>query len=221
MSAKLKEKKVIAGIVAVAILAVVLVLTIPLSDNDVADNNEIPDNNVAATVNGEKIMQEDVAELQELYAAQGMPISEEEALEQLIMQEVVYQAAELGDYIPTSEEAKQELEAQLAMMGMTMEDFQEQLEAVGLSYEEYLEDFRAQLAIEDYLYDAVEVPGVTEEEARKFYEDWKQMLPEEQEPPPFEEIESEIIMHLEQEKQQEVMFDLIDELMAEADVEYM
>ena len=106
-------------------------------------------------------------------------------------------------------------------MEMTMEEFQEQLEVQGLSYQEHLEDFRAQLAIQDYLYDAVEVPEVTEEDVKEFYEAWKQMLPEEQEPPHFEELKSEIIMHLEQQKQQEAIVPFIEELRAKADIEYM
>jgi len=215
MISKLKENKAIVGMAVAIILAMVLVSTIPLTNNAVPEN-AVPGNNIAATVNGEVIMQEDVAEMQELYGMQ-----EEQALEQLIMLEVLYQAAELGDYIPTREEVEQELEAQLAMMGMSIEDFQEILEEEDICYEEYLEDYGAQLAIEDYLYDTVEVPEVSEEEAREFYEAWKQSFPEAQEPPPFEEIKSEIIMHLGKEKQQEAMFLLIEELIAEADIEYM
>ncbi len=210
MSAKLKEKKVIAGIVAVAVLVVVLVLTIPVTDNG------LPDNNVAATVNGEKIMQEDVAEMQQVYAAQDIPISEEEVLEQLIMQEVVYQAA--TEYLPTEEEAEEQLEAQVAMMGWTMEEFRDMLEEEGLSYDEQLEDFRRQTAIQDYLQDAVTVPEVTEEEAREFYEEYKQQYPEE-ELPPFEEVEPQIVMQLEQQKQQEAIGPFIEELIEKADIE--
>ncbi|MFO7774089.1 MAG: hypothetical protein R6V59_09225 [Dehalococcoidia bacterium] len=205
MSAKLKQGKVIAGIAAAAILVVVvLVLTV------------VPGNDVAATVNGEEIMQEDVAEMQELYAAQGMPISEEQALEQLIRQEVLYQAA--AEYLPTEEEAEEQLEAQVAMMGMTMEEFHEALEAEGLCYDEQMEDFRRYLAIENYLDEAVEVPEVTEEEAREFYEEYKQQYPEE-ELPPFEEAEPQIVMQLEQQKQQEAMGPFIEELREKADIE--
>lgn len=203
MSAKLKQRKVIAGIVAIAVVAVVLVLTIPPDD-------------VAATVNGEEIMQEDVAEMQELYAAQGMPISEEQALEQLIQQEVLYQAA--AEYLPTEEEAEEQLEAQVAMMGMTMEEFHEALQNEGLSYDEQLKDFRRQLAIQDFLHEAVEAPEVTEEEAKEFYEEYKQQYPEE-ELPPFEEVEPQIVMQLEQQKQQEAMGPFIEELREKADIE--
>jgi len=216
VSAKLKQGKVIAGIVAIAVVAVVLVLTIPLADNDVPVNNDVPDNNVAATVNGEEIMQEDVAEMQELYEAQGMPISEEEVLEQLIMQEVLYQAA--TEYLPTEEEAEEQLEAQVAMMGMTMDEFHEALEAEGLSYDEQLEDFRRQLAIQGFLHEEVEVPEVTEEEAREFYDEYKQQHPD-QELPPFEEVKPQIVMQLEEQRQQEAMGPFIEELVEKADIE--
>lgn len=203
MSSKLKQGKVIAGIVAIAVVAVVLALTIPLDD-------------VAATVNGEEIMQEDVAEMQKLYEAQGMPISEEQALEQLIQQEVLYQAA--AEYLPAEEEAEEQLEAQVAMMGMTMPEFREALEDQGLCYDEQLKDFRRQLAIHDFLHEEVEVPEVTEEEAKEFYEEYKQQHPEE-ELPPFEEVEPQIVMQLEQQRQQEAMGPFIEELIEGAEIE--
>jgi len=203
VSAKLKQGKVIAGIVAIAVVAVVLVLTIPPDD-------------VAATVNGEEIMQEDVAEMQDLYEGQGMPISEQQALDQLIRQEVLHQAA--TEYLPTEEEAEEQLEAQVAMMGMTMDEFHKALEAQGLSYDDQLKDFRRQLAVQGFLHEEVEVPEVTEEEAREFYEEYKQQHPEE-ELPPFEEVEPQIVMQLEEQRQQEAMGPFIEELVEEADVE--
>jgi len=220
MKSTLKQWKVIAGIATIAVVAVVLALTIPSADNGVPDNDEAPAAKVAATVNGEEIIQADVAEVQQLYAAQGMPISEAQALEQLIQERVLYQAAELGDFVPTEEDAEEQMEAQVAMMGMTMEEFHQALEAEGLCYDEQLEDFRRRLAIQNYLSEAIGTPEVTEEEAREFYEDYEQQYPED-ELPPFEEIKAQIITHLEQEKQQAAVLLVIEELVEEADVEYM
>ena len=82
-----------------------------------------------------------------------------------------------------------------------------------------MQDFQRQLAINSYLDDAVQVPEVTEIEARVFYENYKQQSPEE-ELPPFEQLKSEIMALLEQQKQQEATSLLIEELKEKADIEY-
>jgi hypothetical protein len=117
------------------------------------------------------------------------------------------------------DEAEQELEARVALSGRTMEDFEADLAKSGFSYEEYLQDFQRQLAINSYVDDAVQVPEVTEIEARVFYEDYKQQSPEE-EFPPFEQLKSEIMALLEQQKRQEATSLLIEELKEKADIEY-
>jgi parvulin-like peptidyl-prolyl isomerase len=148
-----------------------------------------------------------------------MQISEEEALEQLIAETVLYQEAEQQGYAPTMDEAEQELEARVASSGRTMEDLEADLAKSGFSYEEYLQYFQRQLAINSYLDDAVQVPEVTELEARVFYENYKQESPE-AELPPFEQLKSEIMALLEQQKQQEATSLLVEELKEKADIEY-
>ena len=220
MRSKLRQGRAIAAIVAAAILTAVLVLTVVADNGVLPGNDEMPASGVVATVNGVEITQADVVELRALHeTTYDRSIPPEAALEQLIMMEVVYQAAESGDYLPTAEETRERLEAQLDMMGMTMDDFEEMLEERGLCYDEQVEDFRRELAMQDYLQHAVAVPEITEEKVREFYEDWKQTLPAEQDPPSFEDMEEQIIMHLQQEKQQEATFDLIDGLIEAAGIE--
>jgi len=200
----------IAGIAAVAVLAVVLVLA--------ATGAPGPD--VVARVNGEKIMAEDVAAVQARYLQYGMNLTPVQALAELIMEELVYQEAKHEGHLLAMEEAEQELRAQLGAANLTLEDLQVQLDSYEISYEEYLEDFRRQLAIDDYMAAEVPVPEVTDEEAREFYEVYRQQLPDE-DVPPFEEVKSQIIAHLEQEMQQEAVLLLIEDLKQKADIEYM
>ncbi len=208
-----KKGKFIAGaavIVAAAVLTAALVLATIAA----------PGSEVVARVNGEAITAGDVAKLRvKLYESYRMQISEEEALEQLIEETVLYQEAEQQGYAPTMDEAEQELEARVASSGRTMEDFEADLAKSGFSYEEYLQDFQRQLAINSYLDDAVQVPEVTELEARVFYENYKQESPE-AELPPFEQLKSEIMAFLEQQKQQEATSLLIEELKEKADIKY-
>lgn len=208
-----KKGKFIAGaavIVAAAVLTAALVLATIAA----------PGSEVVARVNGEAITAGDVTKLRvKLYESYRMQISEEEALEQLIAETVLYQEAEQQGYAPTMDEAEQELEARVASSGRTMEDFEADLAKSGFSYEEYLQDFQRQLAINSYLDDAVQVPEVTELEARVFYENYKQESPE-AELPPFEQLKSEIMALLEQQKQQEATSLLIEELKEKADIKY-
>lgn len=211
-----KKGKFIAGaavIVAAAVLTAALVLA----------TTAAPGSEVVARVNGEAITAGDVTKLRvKVYESYRMQISEEEALEQLIEETVLYQEAEQQGYAPTMDEAEQELEARVASSGRTMEDFKADLAKSGFSYfsyEEYLQDFQRQLAINSYLDDAVQVPEVTELEASVFYEDYKQQSPE-AELPPFEQLKSEIMALLEQQKQQEATSLLIEELKEKADIEY-
>ena len=179
-----KKGKFIAG---AAVIVAAAVLTAALVFATIA----APGSEVVARVNGEAITAGDVTKLRvKAYESYQMQISEEEALEQLIAETVLYQEAEQQGYAPTMDEAEQELEARVASSGRTMEDFKADLAAKsGFSYEEYLQDFQGQLAINSYLDDAVQVPEVTELEARVFYEDYKQQSPEE-ELPPFEQLKS-------------------------------
>ena len=192
------------GIVGVAALAVVLALAIMM----------IPRAEVAARVNGERITAEDVEEMQARYG-----ISHDQALDHLITKTILLQEATKGGYLPTLEDAEFELHTQLAAVNMTREDLDLQLELYGISYEEYLEGYRTDLAIQNYLEAAVEVPEVTEEEVEALYDYYRQIVPEDQ-LPPLEEIEEFLIAELEQQKHEEAISALIDELKEKARIKY-
>ncbi len=192
---------VIAGVAALVVVLVLVVMMVPRAE-------------VAARVNGERITAEDVEELQARHG-----ISHDQALEHLITKTILLQEAEKGGYLPTLEDVEFELHTQLAAMNMTREDLDVQLEIYGISYEEYLEGYRTELAIQSYLEATVEVPEVTEEEVEERYDFYRQTVPEEQ-LPPFEEIEAYLVMELEQEKHQEAISALIDELKEQASITY-
>lgn len=203
----------IAGIAAVAVLTVVLILA----------TVGAPDPDVVARVNGEKIMADDVAAVQARYLQYGMNLTPVQALEELIIEELVYQEAKHEGHLLAMEEAGQELHAHLGAANLTLEDLQVQLDSYEMSYEEYLEDFRRQLAIDDYMAAEVPVPEVTNEEAWEYYEDYREsyLLRYPDQPfPPFEQVQSEIVNSLSQEKQQEAMLILIEELKDKADITY-
>lgn len=197
----------------------------------VPDNTEvdIPDvdnpfesvkGNVVAVVNDEEIMSEDVAQIQQTFLMQGQQISEEDALEQVIVQKVLEQEVQQENIVVTTEDAENLIEQQLMMQGATLDEYKEQLQTQGISYEDDLESVKNQIAIQNYL--DVQLEGqsfvVSEEEAQEFYEMYKLESPEEV--PPYEELEPQIVMTLEQQKQQEAINVFIQELLTTAVIEY-
>jgi len=209
----IKQRKRIVGI---AVIAAVAVLTATLLLIAIAP----PGSKVIAIVNGKAITAGEVTKLRaKAYESYRTQMSDEEALEQLIAEALLYQEAEQQGYALSMNEAEQELKARMTSANKTMEDLTAELAKFGLSYEEYLQDFQRQLAINSYLNDTIQVPEVTESEASEFYENYTQQHPE-SEYPPFEQLKSQIIALLKQQKQQNAINLRIDELKDKADIQY-
>ena len=221
MSLTRRQWKIIAGIAAVAVLATVVVLmTAGAPDDDAA-----PGNLVLATVNGEEITAGEVARIQQrMLRWDNIVVEEEEVLEQLIVERVLYQEAKREGYEPTLEETEWEVRMAMTDTGMQVEELYARLAEEGLPYLEYLEERRVQLAIVMFVDDAVEVPEVTEEEVTEFYEYYKeyygQLFPGE-EPPPFEEMRDTVISVLEEQRQEEAVSLFVAQLRKQADIQYM
>jgi len=193
-----------------------------IPDNTGVDNipTEPITGNVVATVNDEEIKSEDVAAVQQSLLQQGQQISEDDALEQVINQKVLEQKVQQENIVVTTEEAEFVIEQQLAMQGATLDDYKQQVESMGFSYEAELENIKNQLATQQFLESQLEGQtfDVTEEEAQEFYEMYKTESPEEVSS--YEELQSQIIATLEQQKQQEATSIIIQELRTTANVEY-
>ncbi|MDD5086321.1 MAG: SurA N-terminal domain-containing protein [Candidatus Nanoarchaeia archaeon] len=191
---------------------------------DETDNEDTPvepkTSEVVAVVNGEEIESEEVTAVQQLFSMQGQQVSEEEALEQVINQKVLEQKVQEEGVTVTTEEAESAIEQQLAMQGATLDDYKQQIESQGISYEAELENIKNQIAIQNYLETQLEGQSfnVTEEEAQEFYEMYKSQSSEEI--PSYNELEPQIIATLKQQKQQEAITILVQELREDADVEY-
>lgn len=88
-----------------------------------------------------------------------------------------------------------------------------------MSYEAELENAREWFAVQSYVDSTVGSDfAVTDEEARAFYDSYSQQSPEEL--PPYEELEEQIIMTIQQQKLQEAVQVHIQELRADADIQY-
>jgi parvulin-like peptidyl-prolyl isomerase len=201
-TSKLRDWRVIAiaaGITALVVAAVVMAVG---GANDVE---------IAAIVNGQRITADDVRAMQ----ARHKWVFDEEldpklALEQAVNEELLYQEA-VKDHALTMEEAEQELEAQLAADGFTVELLKADLEKQEIDYDEYLETFRREVTVGYYLAVAV---NVTEEEARERYDQYASNP--ELELPPFDEVKEQIILQMEE----EILIRLLTGLRANAVIEY-
>ncbi|MFP4424226.1 MAG: hypothetical protein ACLFP2_03250 [Candidatus Woesearchaeota archaeon] len=185
-------------------------------EEETEEETENTEETSVATVNGNKIYPEDVAELQQMFMQQGQQISEEEAIDQLIDQMILQEKAQ--DYVPTTEETEQAIEGQLQQQGMTLEDYKQQMQTQGASYEEQLEQFKQDLAVQEYL--QAELEGyefnISDDEKEAYYEQYK--ATQNGSAPPYEELEGQITTVIEQEKQQEAQQEIIEQLREEADI---
>ncbi len=190
---------VVAAAIAIAVVAVVLV-TLGAANGD-----------VVATVNEEKITAEDVAQMQARYEFYyGEEYAFEQALEQLLVEAMVYQEAERAGYLLDMGQAEQELGAQLVRDGWTMEELLAALEEYGIVYDDYIETFHRELAMGNYVDDEV---AVTVEQARERYDNLFEIYGEEL--PPFDSMKEQIIIDMEGEN----LDRLIERLRTEARIE--
>jgi len=215
-----KALAIIAGTTALVILAVVLILT----NVGAPDENGVP-GNVLALVDGEPITRADVSNMQRIVLHwDGVWEEAEQVLDQLITQRLLFREAESRGYVPSDEYVETELISRLVVLGIPIRELYSMLEETGISYEEFMESRKLQLAITALLDDEIEPPEVTEEEAIAYYEDYRErfmeMVPG-REPPPFEEIRSEIVRMAGEEKRQEAISAYVKELRDNADIVYM
>ncbi len=179
---------------------------------------------VVAKVNGEEIKSDEIKSVQQMLSQQGQEISEENALDQLINQKVIFQEVEKQGYSVSNEEAEAVIEEQISAQGGSLEEYKQELENQGVSYDEQLENIKKELAAQNYLADNINGDSieVTDEETEQYYEMYKnQESDSEEELPSFDELEAQIIAALQQQKEQEAVNSLIQELRQDAEIEYL
>ncbi len=183
-----------------------------------------------AIVNGEEITSEEFEALKlQVALQQGLDIEsidsqteaqlDEQVMDELISKKLLMQEIErLGLTVPqeTVDEQLNALKGQFE----SEEVFQQVLAMEGLSEEELRAQIEADLAIQNYLESQLDIESitVTEEEIEAAYQ---QVAGEGDEVPPLEEVYDEVEQFVVQQKQQEMVYQLIQGLRAEADIEIM
>ena len=211
-------------IIAISSLLICAGCTEQAEDDTQADDE--PDENttatVAALVNGEEILMQDVTSLQQSYVQQGQQISEEEALEQVINQEVLTQHALQEKFLPTDNEIEDEIEVTLQQYNMTQEELEQQLAQSGMTYEDYFQSVKENLARQNSLSDAVDDYDVSDEEAEQQITMMLQQynMTQEEFTQQLQQSGMTYDGYINQIKQQIVQDQLLEDLKQQADIEY-
>ncbi len=212
-----RRNQIILGVLAVAAIAVFIIFSNTGGTNQQNVNQQVNPNKVLATVEGAEITQAEVNSIKQR-AGPRQNVSDQQALESAINQEVLYQKAKQEGFVPTNREVKQRVNESLQQQGQTLQQLKQRLQSQGTSFEDQLSNYKRQLAVQSYLQDALDIKNVTDQEARNFYQQYNQTS---QQPiPPYEQIKPQIVSRLEQQKRQQAIQSLIEQLKPQFDIQY-
>jgi len=225
----------------VLVICLVTILVIGCTTENNSSTNGLGEmGDVAATVNGVdiklEVFQDTVEQMKVSYGQQGFDFEGEEgeevleqikqqAINNLIQQEVLLQEAKQEGYDATDEMVEEELR-NVKTQFPTEEEFEMALEANQLTENEFKEMLVNEIQIELLLQSKVEEIAVSEDEVEEMYEQYIQQIEqriegdkEVQEVPPFEDVKDQLKAQIQQGKQQEQEERIIEELMGKSEIQ--
>ncbi|MFC4323884.1 SurA N-terminal domain-containing protein [Litchfieldia salsa] len=212
------------------LLVLVLILVLTGCGNngeeatDKSTNKESNDQKeVVASVNGKNISQTEfntaLEQFKLTYTQQGIDLEslgeeqnkliEEQALEQLINNELLQQAADKEELVAKPEEVEASL-SELKGQFETEDQFTEALATNNLTLEELEEQIAKEMKINQYIASNINEQTVTDEEIQEMYDMYGEQS--EEELPALEEVKEQIKQTIEQQKQQQEIQVLIEKL---------
>ncbi len=190
-------------------------------------NNPQENSQVVAKINGKEIMREDLDfQIQKVAQSQQVPIPEEgteerknfeqKELDHMINDTLITQEAKKQDFQFKQEEIDSRYSALAGQVGGE-EKLKKAVESMGTTIEQLKENLRNQIIVEQYLNSIKEKNNiaVTDEEVKEFYE--KQVVPQNQ-GVELKDVEQRIRQVLEQQKLNEPLSEIIQNLRKEADI---
>lgn len=192
---------------------------IPLEEESITDES-IDLDEILLIINGQDITAEEVAIVQFQLQQQGIQATQEQAIEQIIVNTVLIQKVEEEGITVSSEQAEEELIQMLETQGFSLEDLQQDLAAQGISYEATLEDFKERVAVNMLLEMNTDSSSIeiSQEEIEEFYSLFAAQAGEDA--PSLEELDNLIEEELRQQQLRELQNQFIDTLIEEAVIEY-
>ncbi|HWH79053.1 MAG TPA: SurA N-terminal domain-containing protein, partial [Candidatus Binatus sp.] len=145
---------------------------------------ETPDNTMAASVNGKKIMMQEVERIihqqaggnESKMSAHELAQARLTVLDKLIQREVLFQRAEQEKLLPTEEQITSSINSQKQQAGLTDEDFARQLKDQNMSMEAVREDSKKDLAINSLQEKYAGKITISDREVEDFYNANKQQF---------------------------------------------
>jgi len=195
------------------------------------------DDETIATVNGEEIMKSDWEDMVEQMSmqyeqfgidleseegAQYLQMIEEQALDTLIQQEALLQAAQGAGIEVSDETVNEEIDA-LVEQYPSEEEFEAALEEHGYTEDEFFDFMKEELVVQEYIEDQQSDIEVTEEDLDELYEQYKAQFEdsEEEEPEAFEDVKDDLEQQAKQQQEQEQFQTIVEQAVEEADVEIL
>ena len=215
------NRNYVIGSVVLVSLAIILLgyLIITALQSDPAVLEEEFEDEAVIIVNGEEVMASEIAQVQNDWQMQtGQVISTAQVAEEVVFQKVLVQEARARGIEISDEEVEEALEPLLQQQGMTLAGLREQIEAEGLDYSEFLEQQKEGMMIERLALEESGVEEPTDEEVRVFFDENPELF---EEGVLFEDVEGMISDHLQQEQNMEAIVMLGQELMMQADIEFL
>ncbi len=217
------QRKILTVIIPLVIVA--LAASLAVYDRDMERKN------AAAIVNGVPIdkaeFETTLEQAKESYKQMGVDLESEEAkellaevekdtLDNMINRELLLQDVEKKGYKATSEQIKERLEM-IKSQFPDEETFNEVLKTNNLTLEKLNQIIADDLKIEQYIEKEIPTPEVTEEEMKALYDQYSAQMGEEL--PDFDLLKPQIEMQLQQEKQQQALDKILEELEKNSEIE--
>gem|GEM_PF-7105751 len=177
--------------------------------------SQTEDNPVVAEVNGQEIRLDEVNDVIKVGFSQGQRLDGASALDMIITKILLLEEAQNRDVVMTVMDAEEKLIATYTQAGLSKEQFEEKLVEAGITYEQTLNGFREEFIINQVLTDEISNTEiqVSDEEVKIFFEENKDMIKAQVgNNTVFNDVSSQVKANLLEQKQQQIVLDLIKSL---------
>jgi len=177
--------------------------------------SQTEDNPVVAEVNGQEIRLDEVNDVIKVGFSQGQRLNGASALDMIITKILLLEEAQNRDVVMTIMDAEEKLIATYTQAGLSKEQFEEKLVEAGITYEQALNGFREEFIINEMLIDEISKTEiqVSDEEVKIFFEENKDMIKAQVgNNTVFNDVSSQVKVNLLEQKQQQIVLDLIKHL---------
>lgn len=204
----------------------------PLAQFTGSQDGSARSGDVVARVNGEEVTRGEldarVLQTEQQLQAQGQGAQleqedareqlEQQALEQLISQKLILQAAAEANITVSDEQVEQQFQQTVSQLG-SGDALDQQLAQFGLTQETFRQSIRDQLTVQQYLAQTVDQSAITvsDEEIQATYD----QISAQQDVPPLAEVRDQVEAQLRQQKQNTQINELVQNLRADADIEIL